>query len=54
MQKALIASWHDAAYAIAPDRATALARWRRQRIAHVERGCSSLHVGHVDIAARLR
>ena len=53
LQRALITGWHDAGCAIAPKRAAALARWRRRRLEHVERGAATLRVGHVDFAARL-
>jgi SAM-dependent methyltransferase len=53
LQTALITGWHDAAAALAPRRAAALARWRQRRFEHVERGRSALTVGHVDLAARL-
>jgi len=54
LQRELLSGWADAASAIAPDRKTAIAGWRRRRLAHVDAGQSRILVGHVDVAGILR
>jgi SAM-dependent methyltransferase len=51
VQRLLIEGWADAATELAPDRASALDRWRARRLAHVEAGRSHVVVGHDDLAA---
>ena len=51
VQRLLIDGWSDAATEMAPDRASAIARWRARRLAHVEAGRSRVVVGHDDLAA---
>ena len=51
VQRLLIDGWADAATEMAPGRASAIARWRARRLAHVEAGRSRVVVGHDDLAA---
>jgi hypothetical protein len=51
LQRQLIDGWKDAAIAMAPERADAIAKWSDRRIAHVNAGRSRIVVGHQDIAA---
>jgi hypothetical protein len=49
LQHALLEGWCRAAIELAPQRAGALSDWLARRRAHVEGGCSELHVGHMDM-----
>ncbi|MBI4266451.1 MAG: class I SAM-dependent methyltransferase [Acidobacteria bacterium] len=53
LQRELIDGWAGAASEIAPAAASAIARWRARRLAHVDAGRSRLVVGHDDVAAWL-
>lgn len=53
MQRMLIDGWAAAAVEMAPERASAIARWRARRLAHVDAGRSQILVGHDDLAAWL-
>jgi SAM-dependent methyltransferase len=46
---ALVEGWAEAAAALAPDRAWAIASWRRERLDDVATGVLSCRVGHVDL-----
>ena len=46
---ALVASWAEAAAAIAPARAEAIDSWRRERLDDVATGALACRVGHVDL-----
>jgi hypothetical protein len=53
LQRQLIDGWAQAATAVTPDNASAIAQWRARRIAHIDAGRSQVVVGHFDIAATL-
>jgi hypothetical protein len=48
-QRQLIEGWAHAASEIAPRYTSAIAEWRRRRLAHVDAGHSRIVVGHVDM-----
>jgi hypothetical protein len=50
-QRMLVDGWAGASTEIAPDRAAAIADWRRRRLAHITAGTSRFVVGHEDLAA---
>jgi hypothetical protein len=50
-QQMLVDGWARAASEIAPDRAGAIAGWRKRRMAHIAAGTSRIVVGHEDLAA---
>lgn len=51
LQRRLLKGWAAAAAAIAPDAASAIARWLVRRLGHVASGRSRLFVRHDDLAA---
>ncbi len=53
LQRRLIDGWAEAATELASDNASVIARWRAQRIGHVDAGRSRIVVGHFDVAATL-
>lgn len=48
----LVAGWAEAARAMAPAEADAVAQWCRRRLADVDRGAVRITVGHRDIVGR--
>lgn len=51
IQRALVDDWSAAARAVSPRDAAAVDAWRRQRLARIDEGASSLVVGHQDLLA---
>jgi SAM-dependent methyltransferase len=51
VMRLLIDGWAQAAAEMAPEQATAIARWRTRRLEHVAAGRSRVVVGHYDFAA---
>jgi SAM-dependent methyltransferase len=54
LQSALVTGWASAAVESAPDERGQIDRWRDQRLDWIREGRSSLVVGHVDVAGRVR
>ena len=53
LQAQLVQGWARAACEQAPDLSAAIRRWETRRIAHVAAGCSTIVVGHEDVAGAL-
>lgn len=53
MQRMLIDGWAEAGAETDPEQTDAIAAWRVRRLAHVDRGCSRIRVGHDELAAWL-
>ena len=54
LQRQLIDGWMSAVAAVAPDRRSQFADWRRRRLSHLEARRSRIVVGHLDVAGVCR
>ncbi len=50
LQQQLLAGWAEAAVQVAPEHTTLIDAWHARRLEHVDRGRSTLTVGHQDVS----